>query len=121
MKPLSSAIRGQGLLIDIFSAGFFGLFTFLYLSVFLGMKIGCLFFDHTSKMGLVFLVSLTVLFKAVIFTVLMKAFSFDITISFNSVFSSVISATINGIVAPVIFYLLHQCNRFIMGEEGEAV
>ena len=110
---------GQGLLIDIYSAGFFGLFTFLYLSVFLGIKFGCLFFEHTSRRGLIFLVSLAVLFKAFIFSVMMKAFSFEITISLDSVLSSIIAASINGIVAPVIFYLLHQCNHFIMGEERE--
>ena len=52
---------GQGLLIDIFSGGLLGLFTLLYLIIFLGMKLGSSSFNLLAVRGQIFIISLAVL------------------------------------------------------------
>ena len=65
----------QGLMIDIYSAGIFGLFSFIYTGLFAGMVIGSRFLDLASLKGAVILISLAVFVKDLFLIVLLNVFS----------------------------------------------
>jgi rod shape-determining protein MreD len=111
---------GQGFLIDIFSAGLLGLFTLLYLVVFLGINLGHRFFNLHSPRGLILLISLAVLLKGLLFIVFLDVFSLEIIVSSSSFLSLAVSALWTGLVAPFFFYIFNQTDRFFMKFKREA-
>lgn len=104
---------GQGLLIDIFSAGLLGLFTLIYMTVFLGINLGSRFFHLHSPRGLFLLITLVVLMKEILVTGLLGAFSFEIAASSSTLLSRISSALCSGIMAPLVFYALSSLKRFL--------
>lgn len=110
----------QGILIDIFSAGLLGLFTFLYLMVFLGINFGLRFFDMNSPRSIMILASLGVVFKGVLFLVLLDLFSIEFTVTSNGLLMLAASALGTGLLAPVLFYVLNHIGRSFMKVNGEA-
>jgi rod shape-determining protein MreD len=110
---------GLGLLIDIFSGGLLGLFTLIYMTVFLGINLGSRFFHLHSPRGLFLLVTSAVLLKEVFFTVLLTAFDFEIIGSSSAFVSRATSALCSGLIAPFVFYVLNRTNRFFSGGAEE--
>ncbi|MCJ7595099.1 MAG: hypothetical protein MUO52_10060 [Desulfobacterales bacterium] len=97
----------QGMAVDIFSAGVVGLFTFLYLVTFLSLVLGGRFFDLLSLKGQIILISLAVFLKQILLLGLLKAFSFEITVSFFSLLPFALSALFAGLAGPLVFCLLN--------------
>jgi len=112
---------GQGLLIDIFSAGLLGCFTFLYLIVFLGVKLGSRLLDLRSSKGLMIITFLSVLLKETVFVGLLDIFSLEVVVSPSILFSIALSALFSALVAPVVFYLLKQISILFVGDMEEAL
>ena len=94
---------GQGLIIDLFSGGTHGLFTFLYLVVCLGIFVGSKIFNIQRPKGQAVLIFLAVLFKKILFLALLTLFSFDIVFSKSFLLAAVLSAIITGLAGPFFF------------------
>ena len=105
---------GQGLLIDTFSVGLPGLFTFLYLIIFLGINIGSRLLDLSSVMGQIIIISLVVLLKEVLFVVFLDLFSLETTVTAYVFLAFAISALCSGLIAPFLFTFFNQINHFLM-------
>lgn len=111
---------GQGLLMDVFSAGLLGLFTLIYVAVFLGVSMGSRFFLLHSSRGLMILVTLAVLLKEILFAGLLAAFAFEISDASHTFAPRATSALCTGLTAPVVFYVLNRIKRLLTGGREEA-
>ncbi len=97
----------QGVLMDIFSGGWPGLFALLYMVVFLSIQLGAKFFDLYSSRGLLILTFLAVCIKGLLFMGLLYALSSRLTISPSSSFAALaVSALSTALLAPPIYYAL---------------
>ncbi len=96
---------GQGLLIDLFSGGFHGLFSSLYLSVLAAIYFGSLFFDLQTPRGQILLVSLGVVVKKILFFMLIKTFITGAWFSESFLWISAASVLCTGLPAPLFFRL----------------
>jgi hypothetical protein len=105
---------GQGLLIDIFSSGLNGLFTFLYLIVFLGIYLGSLFFNLQSAKGQIMIVTLVIFFKYIVFLTVLSLFSNSIIFSKSFLSASAISIIGTGLITPIFFIFFN----WLMGISG---
>ena len=108
---------GQGLLIDIFSGGIPGLFTLLYLIIFLCIKLGSLPLDLLSTGGQVVIIFLAVLLKKVLMIIFLHLFSLDIAFSSSDFLLFVSSAVCSGLIAPFLFYLFNYLNHHLLDTE----
>lgn len=111
---------GQGLLIDCYSAGLVGLFTLLYLVVFLGMSVGSGFFDPNSPRAVMILVATAVLTKGILLLGILNVFSLETYDASAALVSVLLSALFSGLLAPVVFHLLNHLYRFVAGKTKEA-
>lgn len=97
---------GQGLVMDIYSGGLYGLFTLLYLCVYAGIYLGRRLFNFLVPKGQALIVSLSVLLEKLLFIIILTIFSEGIIFSCSFLWISVVSAISSGLIAPVIFSLL---------------
>lgn len=104
----------QGLLIDIFSGGHLGLFTLLYLTVFLAMNLGSRLFDLRSARGQVIVMALAVLLKETLLISFLKVFPLEIIISSSVLWVFAASAACSGLIGPFVFYLLTHLKHVVM-------
>lgn len=111
---------GQGLLIDIFSGGLHGLFTFIYFVVFLGIHLGTRIFNLQELKGQVLLISLLVLLKKSMFFLVLTVFSTEIIFSKSFLLGSVASAIGTGLITPIIFYIFSRL-RIICSKDANKV
>lgn len=102
----------QGILIDIFSGGLLGLFTLLYLTVFLGMNLGSRLFDLRSARGQVIVISLAVLLKGILLISLLNIFSLERHLSSSVLWVFAASALCSGLIGPFVFYLFNHLKYF---------
>ena len=98
---------GQGILIDLFSAGLQGLFPALYLGVFWGITIASRFVNLREAKGQAIIVAVAVLFKQMLMVLLVGFFSRDLIVSFYFFKVAAISILGSGIIAPLVFMLLN--------------
>jgi len=110
---------GQGLLIDIFSGGLLGLFTLLYLIIFLGMKLGSSSFNLLAVRGQIFIISLAVLLKEILFVTFLQLFAFKISFSYPIFLAILSSALCSGLIAPFLFHLFNHLTRLFKGAYAE--
>jgi len=110
----------QGLLVDVFSGGLLGLFTLLYLSVFLCMNLGSRFLDLRSARGQIIIISLAVLLKGILLFTFLNIFSLEIHISYIVLWAFAASAACSGLLGPFVFYLLNQLKYFLIKDLREA-
>jgi rod shape-determining protein MreD len=99
---------GQGFLIDLFSGGLHGLFSLICVGVFVAIFLGCRFFDLQTPKGQVILVSLAVIFKKILFLLVLVLFSPKVTLPGPFLWISLASAMITGFTATIIFYLFNR-------------
>ena len=105
---------GQGLIMDIFSGGVLGLFTLIYMVIFIGIKFASRPLDLTSTGGQIVIVSIAVLFKEFLMIALLYLFSLEISFSITDLAVFIFSAICSGLIAPLLFYLLHYfSDRFV--------
>ncbi|MBK5099916.1 MAG: rod shape-determining protein MreD [Desulfobacteraceae bacterium] len=96
---------GQGLLIDIFSGGLHGLFTFLYLGVVGAIYLGSRFFNLQDPQGQGLMICLAVLSKKLLLVIVLSGFSTESFFSRSFILMSLASALGTGLIAPLVFYL----------------
>lgn len=112
---------GQGMLIDLLSAGFLGLFALLYVISFLCLELGARFFDLRSVQGQFILVGLVVVIKELVLVGLLDAFAFEVVLSASLFLWFGVSAFFTGLIAPFIFSILKMVQIRTGGESREAV
>ncbi len=110
---------GQGVLTDIFSAGWPGLSVLLYMIVFLSILLGSRFFDLYSSRGLLILVFLSVCVKGLLFTALLYVLSPRPTLSHHSFLALGVSALSTALLAPPIYYTITSLTGSF-GKEAES-
>jgi len=96
---------GQGILIDLFSGGLHGLFTFLYLCVFGGVYLGSQFFNLQHPRGQMIIVALAVLLKKVMFFMMLTVFYHRLAFSKDFLWVSGLLVIGTGLISPILFYL----------------
>jgi len=96
---------GQGILIDLFSGGLHGLFTFLYLCVFGGVYLGSQFFNLQHPRGQMIIVALAVLLKKVMFFLMLTVFYHRLAFSKDFLWVSGLLVMGTGLISPILFYL----------------
>ena len=106
---------GQGIVMDVFSAGPLGLFSLLYLTVFLSIHGGCRLFDIYSSKGQILLISLTVYLKSLLLLLLLLGFSSEMGRSSSLVVLMGASAMATGLLSPLGFYFLNLLRRLCLG------
>jgi len=111
---------GQGMLIDLLSAGFLGLFALLYVISYLCLELGARFFDLRSVQGQFLLVGLVVLIRELVLVGLLDVFAFEVALSPSLSFWFCASAFFTGLIAPSIFSILRRVETRTSGEGKEA-
>ena len=111
----------QGILLDIFSAGLFGLFSLLYLVLFGSIHLGTRLFDPRYPKGLVILVSLAVSLKMVVFVSFLEAFSLEMVAYPSNFFTIAVSALCTGLIAPFFFFVINQIKKSLVKDVHEAI
>lgn len=112
---------GLGILIDIFSVGPLGLFAFLYLFIFLGIKFGSVIFDLLSIRGRMSLIMLAVFAKHLLFFALLGLFSLKIFFSYYHILYIALSALCTGLLTPLVFWLLNRIYGSIKALKDEPI
>ncbi len=112
---------GQGFLVDIFSGGLHGLFSLICILVFGVIYLGCRFFDLQTPKGQMIIVSLAVLFKKILFLVVLVLFSPKATFIGPFLWISAGSAIITGLAASVIFYLFDRLGAVSLEDARNAL
>lgn len=97
---------GQGVVTDIFSAGWPGLSSLLYMVVFFSIMLGSRFFDLYSSRGLLILVFLTVCMKGILFMGFLYMLSPRPTFSHHAFLALGVSALTTALLAPPIYFTL---------------
>jgi hypothetical protein len=105
---------GQGMMMDLFSAGPLGLFPLLYLAAFLAIEWGCRFFDLHSSRGQVLLVCIAVCLKSSILLLLLSVFSYSVPGPSSIMVRLGASAVATGLLSPVCFYVFNRLRRVLM-------
>jgi rod shape-determining protein MreD len=110
-----------GMLIDFFSAGVLGLFTLVYLLIFLAIELGSRFFDLRSVRGQVILISLGVFMREVFVVGLLDILGYQVHFSSSLFMGFTVSAIITGILAPFIFALFEWLRVILSGRVRESL
>ncbi|MBN2059296.1 MAG: rod shape-determining protein MreD [Deltaproteobacteria bacterium] len=100
-----------GLVTDVLSGGAAGIFSLIYLIVFLGFKLGSRPFDLFSPGGQVIVLSLAVVLKKILIFVFISLFSLESIFSFPVFLKSIFSAISTGLVGSLIFFFLNQLDH----------
>lgn len=108
----------QGLMIDIYSAGIFGLFSFVYTGLFAGMMIGSRFLDLASLKGAVILTFLSVFAKDLFLMVLLNVFYFEVNPTLADFVAVVTAALLSGLASPIIHVILVRISHLLAKELG---
>ena len=106
----------MGLVIDVFSGGIAGLFTLLYLLIFVGFKLGSRPFDLLSPGGQIIIISLVVILKEILILVFIRLFALESFFSFSIFLETILSAMFTGLIAPIIFFLINQLDCLFFKE-----
>lgn len=101
----------MGLVIDVFSGGIAGLFTLLYLVIFIGFKLGSRPFHLFSPGGQIIVISSGVILKEILIFVFIRLFSLESMFSFHIFFKSILSALFTGLVGSIVFFFLNQLDN----------
>jgi hypothetical protein len=110
----------QGLFVDLFSAGLQGIFTTLYLSVFIGIYFGRNFFNLESPKGQVLIIAIVMSMKKIMFIIMLYFFSLDVVVSRFSLWIFALSAALTAIMSPAVFSLWIQVERVVLKREATA-
>jgi hypothetical protein len=109
---------GQGLLIDVYSGGPLGLFTLLYLILFLGIHIGSGLLDIRSIKGQAIIILLAVLLKGGLLFSFLYIFSLEIHFSYSTLWAFAGSGACSGFVGP-LFLRVFQWIGALITDTGE--
>lgn len=110
---------GQGIFIDLLSAGLQGLFPSLYLGVFWGITIASRFFNLKEAKGQMIIVALAVLFKQILKILIVGLFSHNLIASSSFFKAAVISILGSAIIAPLVFMLLNSLRAIPLEDDDD--
>lgn len=110
---------GQGFITDILSGGILGLSTLIYLFVFLFVRQASRPLDLLSPGGQVMVVFMAVILKEVTMVFLLHLFSLEVILSPMNYLSFFVSAVCSGLIAPILFFIIHFLCHCFMGEDSE--
>jgi len=110
----------QGFFIDLFSGEMHGLFTFLYICIFGGIWLGSRFFNLQTPKGQIFIVSLVMLTKNVIFIIMVAAFSQEFFFPRSFFWFSGALLIFTGLSAPVLFFVFDRLRDVLSEEKGKS-
>ena len=105
----------QGLLMDVYSGGPLGLFTLLYLMVFLSIHIGSGLLDIRSVKGQAIIILLAVLLKGGLLISFLHISSLEIHIPYSVLWAFAGSGVCSGLIGPLILRLFHCVETLIAG------
>ena len=112
---------GQGLLMDVYSGGPLGLFTLLYLMLFLSIHIGSGLLDIRSVKGQAIIILLAVLLKGGLLISFLHISSLEIHISYSVFWAFAGSGVCSGLIGTLILRLFHCVETLIAGpREGDS-
>lgn len=112
---------GQGLLIDVYSGGPLGLFTLLYLMLFLSIHIGSGLLDIRSIKGQAIIILLAVLLKGGLLISFLHIFPLEIHISYSIFWVFAGSGVCSGLAGPLILRIFRSVGTLIVGPiEGDS-
>ena len=112
---------GQGLLIDVYSGGPLGLFTLLYLMIFLCIHMGSGLLDIRSVKGQAIIILLSVLLKGGLLISFLHIFPFEVRVSYSILWAFAGSAVCSGLVGPLILHVFQYVVALIAGPiEGDS-
>lgn len=103
----------MGLLIDVLSAAPLGLFSVIYLGLFLGIRLGDALVDLHSVKGQVIVVSIAVLIKKLLFIAFLSLLTLEVTVDGSVLFAFFCSAVFTALAAPGIFFLFDALGRLL--------
>jgi rod shape-determining protein MreD len=106
---------GQGLFLDLWSAGPGGLHASIYLLVLVGIAVGSRFFNMQEAKGQMTVVFSSVMLERAAFFVLMPLFG-DVAFVPSRPWASLSSALVTGLLAPVIFHVMSTSKATVVGE-----
>lgn len=108
-----------GMLVDLFAAGVPGLFTFLYVTVFLVIELGSRFFDLQTIKGPMILVFLGALARQLCLVGMLEVLAYQVHFSSSLFLGFVVSAGVTGLIAPFVFSLFDWIKTTWLGLAGE--
>ena len=111
----------QGLLIDVYSGSPLGLFTLLYLILFLCIHIGSGLLDIHSVKGQAIIILIAVLLKGGFLFSFLHIFSLEIHVSYSILLAFVGSGVCSGLIGPLVLRIFHWVGTLIAGpKEGDS-
>jgi cell shape-determining protein MreD len=109
-----------GMLVDLFAAGVPGLFTLIYMAVFLTIEAGSRFFDLQTIKGPMILVFLGALVRQVFLVGLLDIFSYQVHFTASLFLGFAVSAAVMGLIAPFVFSFFDWIKAVWLGLERES-
>ncbi len=113
---------GMGLLIDVLSGGPMGLFTVIFLILFLGIRLGDTLFDLQTVKGQLIVVALAVFLKKLLFIGFLNLFSFRTAMNVQILFAFFCSAAFTAVASPAVSFGYDAISRVLWklpSEPGE--
>jgi cell shape-determining protein MreD len=109
----------QGLLIDVYSGGPLGLFTLLYLMLFLSIHIGSGLLDIRSAKGQAIIILIAILLKGGLLISFLHIFSLEIHVSYSVLWAFAGSGVCSGLIGPLILRVFHWVGTRIAGPKED--
>jgi cell shape-determining protein MreD len=109
-----------GMLVDLFAAGVPGLFTFLYVMVFLIIELGSRFFDLQTVKGPMILIFIGALVRQLCLVGLLDVLAYQVHFSSSLFLGFAVSAGVTGLIAPFVFSLLDWIKTAWLGQGRES-
>jgi len=103
----------MGLLMDVLSAAPLGLFSVIYVLVFLGVKAGDALFDLQAFKGQTIVVFLAVLLKKFLFLGFLQLLDLEFTLGAAIIFGMICSAFFTAVAAPAVFFFYDALDRMV--------
>ncbi len=103
----------QGFLMDLFSGGFNGLYTLLYIFILGGLQAATLFINLYHSTSQIVLIAMAILIKKILFVIILTAFSKEIVFATSFFWISVMSAILTGLLCPIVFYFLNLLRDYL--------
>lgn len=108
-----------GMLLDFFAAGVLGLFSLLYMLVFLIIELGSRFFDLRSIKGQMILILAGALARELSLVGLLHILSYRVYFSSSLFLEVAVSACVTALIAPFLFSLFEWLEGFFPGAATE--
>lgn len=104
---------GMGLFVDMYSVGPEGLFTLIYLILFMGIRFGGLLVDLFSLTGQMVFMAGAYMVKTILFFLMLQLFSVNVDISSSYLGGVLSSALCTGLMTPMVFFFYDRMGKVL--------